>query len=79
MMRYQFRLRLDHLQKPGLQQVGHVLMDLLPRTAQQRRIGGILNQGVFEEVAGPRGPPAPVQQFRLDQLGEPGLHRFLVL
>jgi hypothetical protein len=54
-------------------------MDLLPRTPQQRRIGCILNQGVFEEVFGPRWPSASVEEFRLHQLRQPNLHRFLVL
>jgi hypothetical protein len=36
---------------------------VLPRALQERLIGGVLDQGVLENVPGPRRPPPLIEQF----------------
>ena len=72
-------LSLDSLREVCLQELRHLLMHLLPRTPQQRGIGGILDQGMLEHIQGPRRPSPLVEQFGRHQPGQPVLHRGFVL
>ena len=69
-MRDQFGIRLDGVGKPGFQELRHLQVILLPGAFQERLVGGILNQGVLEDVLGPWRAAALIEQFRLDQLPE---------
>jgi hypothetical protein len=62
-MRQEFGLGGSGLGKLCLQHLGNALMIPLPCAAQQRRIGNIADQGVFEEVGGLRWQPTLIQQF----------------
>ena len=54
MMRQQLRLDLGNLGKLRLQHLGNTLMVLLARTLQERLIGGILDEGMLEDVPAAR-------------------------
>jgi hypothetical protein len=45
----------------------HLLVVLLARGLEQRRVGGLLHQRVLEQVDRGRGRPARLQQARVDQ------------
>ena len=53
----QFRLGRDHLRKLRFEHLRNPLVDLLPGALEQRRIGGILDQRMFEHIPGPSGRP----------------------
>jgi hypothetical protein len=61
-----------------LQHLSNVLMVLLPRALQERLIGGVLDQGMFEEIRRLGRHPPLVEEFGLDQLPERVLHRQLI-
>jgi hypothetical protein len=63
MMRYQFRLSLSNLGKLRRQHLCNALMVLLACALQERLIGGIVDEGVLEEVPVARRPTALVVQF----------------
>ena len=63
MMRYQLRLGLGNLGKLRLQHLGNALMVLLSRALQERLIGGILDEGMLEDVPAARRQTALVDQF----------------
>jgi hypothetical protein len=46
---------------------------LLPCAAQQRGIGGILDQGVLKDIPGPWGPAPLIEEFGGHQLRQPCL------
>ena len=71
MIRQQFGLGLPGLRKPRLQHLRNALMRLLPGTLEQRLIGCLLNQGVFEEIGCLRQQSALIYQLRLHQLLQP--------
>jgi hypothetical protein len=50
MVGQQFRLGLDCLRKPFGQHLSNLLVELLASAFQQRLIGGVLNQGMLEEI-----------------------------
>ena len=52
MIGQQFGLRLYGVGKLRLQHLGNALMVLLAGALEQRLIGGLLDQGVFEQIAG---------------------------
>ena len=70
-MGHQLGLRLGSLGKQLYQHLGNALMVLLPYALQERLIGGILDEGVLEDVAAARRQPSLVDQFSLHQLGQP--------
>lgn len=49
-VRQPFGLRLGRGDKPGLQDLGNLPMELLPCTDQQRLIGGLPGEGVLEGI-----------------------------
>jgi hypothetical protein len=67
-MGQQFGLRRDGLGKLCLQDLGNLLMVLLPRAREQRLIGNVLNEGMLEAVRGLGGHTPLIEQFRLHQL-----------
>ena len=71
----QLGLRLDDLRELALQQLGDLPVILLAGAPQQRLVGGVLDQRVLEDVAGPRRPAALIEQLGLDQLAQPVLQR----
>ena len=79
MVRQDFGLHLDRVGKLLLQYLRNPPVHLLPGTAQQRGIGRILDQGVFEPVSGMWRPATLIQQFGLDQLPQAGLQRRLIV
>ncbi len=60
-----FRLGLNGLCKLRLQHLGNLLVELLAFAFEQRLVGCILNEGMFEEVPRLRGQPALVDQLCL--------------
>jgi hypothetical protein len=62
-MRQEFRLRLGSLGKLYCHHLGNALMVLLARTLQERLIGGILDEGVLEDVPAARRQTALVDQY----------------
>jgi hypothetical protein len=78
MMRQQFWLGLDGLRKLRLQHLRNPLMVLLPCAPQQRLIGGLLDEGMLEDILALRRQPPLVDQLSVHQLGQPLLQRHLV-
>ena len=62
MMGQQFGLALDEIGEILLQHIGDPGMQFLPPRAQQRAVGGILDQRVLEQVGGLRAVTAKEQQ-----------------
>src|SRR5215475_7537154 len=77
-VRQDFGLVCRNLWKLLCQHVGNTLMVLLPGTVEQRLVGGVPDQGMFEEVRRLGWYPTLVQQLRLHQLLQRALERCLV-
>ena len=63
MMGYQLRLGLGNVGKLRRQHLGNMLMILLARALQERLVGGILDEGVLEDLLAARRQTALVDQF----------------
>jgi len=59
----QFRLGLHECGEPGFQDLGHLLMHLLPGALEQRRVCCVLDQGVLKQIPGARRSPPLVEEF----------------
>src|SRR4030095_2707401 len=64
----ELRLSLYHFWKLLLKQLRNLAVIMLSSTPQQRRVGGVLNQGVLKDVFGPGRAAALVEEFDLHQL-----------
>ena len=71
-MRKQFRLAFDEISEVLLQHRGNAGMQLLSPSAQERRVGSVLHQGVLEQIRGMRSGAATKQQTRITKLTQPG-------
>ena len=69
----QLRLGLHERGEPGFEDLSNLLMDVLPGTLEQRRIGRVLDQGVPKDIPGARQPPPLVEEFSPHQLRQPCL------
>ena len=67
----QFGLRLDDLGKAFCQHLGNALVTLLTGALQQRPVCGLLEEGMFEEIACLRRTPPLVEQFSVHELRQP--------
>src|SRR5262245_56609294 len=65
----QFRLGLNHLKKALLQHPSNLLVILLPGALKERRISGILDEGMLEDV-----PPLFSQASLIENIG---FHQFV--
>ena len=74
----QFGLCRNDLRKSGFQHLGNALVVVLARTLQQRLIGDILDQCVFEEVGGLRRHASLIEEFGCDEALEFALQRLLI-
>ena len=74
----QFGLCRNDLRKSGFQHLGNALVVVLARTLEQRLIGNILDQGVFEEVGGLRRHTPLIEEFGCDEALEFTLQRLLI-
>ena len=66
-MGQQLGLGLGEIGKLRFQHLGNALMVLLPRAPEQRLIGCLLDQGMFEHICGLWWHTALVEQFGLYQ------------
>jgi len=78
MMREQFGLALDTIGEILLKHRRNTGVQLLPLSAQQRAIGGVLHQRMLEEVGGMRRGAAAKQQSRVAELAQRGLQLSLI-
>jgi hypothetical protein len=62
---HQLRLGLHERGEPSLYDLGYFLVHLLSGALEQRRIGGVLNQGVLKQIPAPRWPSPLVEEFGL--------------
>ena len=69
-MRHELRLHLGGLGKPPLEYLGKALVELLPGALEQRLIGCISNQGMFEEVQRLRRQPSLVKHLDFYQFAQ---------
>ena len=69
----QLRLGLHERGEPGFEDLGNLLVHLLPGALEQRRIGRVLDQGVLKYIPGPRRPSPLVEEFGGHQLRQPRL------
>ena len=73
MLGEELRLVVDQLGGVGFECLGDPGMELLSRATQQSAVGGILNEGVLEQVFGRGGRSALKDQAGIDE----ALERFL--
>jgi hypothetical protein len=71
MMCHQLGLGLGNLWKSCDEYLRNALMVLLARAPQERLIGGILDQGMLEDIRGLGWQPLLVEELRCHQLLEP--------
>ena len=57
---------LDDIGEAGFQEARHLQMVALAGAPQQRAIGRILNQRMFEDIFGAWRPAALIEQFGID-------------
>jgi hypothetical protein len=69
----QFGLRLDDLGEAFCQHLGNALVTLLTGALQQRLVCGLLDEGMFEEIACLRRTPPLLEQFSIHELRQPPL------
>src|SRR6202045_550252 len=77
MMGQEFWLALDEIGEILLQRRRDPSMQLLPPSAQQHVIGGVLHQRMLESVGGMRSSAAAKQQSCIAELTHRGLHPLL--
>src|SRR5258706_6700556 len=73
MMRKQFRLALDEIGEILLQYRGDAGVQFLASRAQQGAVGGVLHQGVLEQIRGMRRDAAAEEEPGIAQSAERGV------
>jgi hypothetical protein len=66
----EFWLSGDGLWKPGFEELRNLLVILLPGAFQQGGVGGILDKGMLEDVAGAGWPAPLIEEFGVHELGQ---------
>ena len=67
----QLRLRLHERREADFEDLGHLLVHLLPGALEQRRIGSVLDEGVLKQIPGPWRPPPLVEDLGFTSWANP--------